>query len=138
MQRRNWALWGGLALAIVAFLSYFILFSRWPVTRDVPWVNYILFAIALGLLFVGLRRAIAEHHSVRGVIAMVAGVVIAAGFVYGIVVGSKDMTAFTNVPRVGQKAPDFTLRDANGKPVVLSQLAAANRGVLLVFYRGYW
>ncbi len=35
-------------------------------------------------------------------------------------------------------APDFTLQDANGKPVTLSDLRRTNRAVLLIFYRGYW
>jgi len=51
-------------------------------------------------------------------------------------------------PAVGQKAPDFTLPDANGTPVKLSDVLAgkdrksgeedAVNGVLLIFYRGYW
>jgi peroxiredoxin len=45
-----------------------------------------------------------------------------------------------NVPAVGAKAPDFTLPDANRKPVALAQLLGApqSKGVLLIFYRGYW
>ena len=52
---------------------------------------------------------------------------------------------------MGEKAPDFTLPDSNGKPVKLSELfassewrqgaiAAPSRApwVLLIFYRGYW
>ncbi|MEA2344903.1 MAG: hypothetical protein QOF63_3072, partial [Thermoanaerobaculia bacterium] len=41
---------------------------------------------------------------------------------------------------VGAKAPDFVLLDINRKPVALAQLLAAssNKGVILVFYRGYW
>lgn len=50
-------------------------------------------------------------------------------------------------PKVGQKAPDFTLPDLSGKPVRLLELletpvdpGSKKRGasVLLVFYRGYW
>ena len=52
-------------------------------------------------------------------------------------------------PSVGQKAPDFTLRDTNEKPVRLFDLLympaagasdAQKKGswVLLIFYRGYW
>ena len=37
---------------------------------------------------------------------------------------------------VGGVAPDFTLRDQNGKTVTLSAARGAN--VVLVFYRGYW
>jgi hypothetical protein len=52
-------------------------------------------------------------------------------------------------PRVGQKAPDFTLPDATGKLVRLSELLASpsaragevnrkTRWLILIFYRGYW
>jgi peroxiredoxin len=39
--------------------------------------------------------------------------------------------------RAGQQAPNFTLPDAAGRPVMLSQLLA-NGPVVLVFYRGNW
>lgn len=37
---------------------------------------------------------------------------------------------------VGEKAPDFTLRDHNGKPLTLSD--QRGKKVILVFYRGHW
>ena len=48
-----------------------------------------------------------------------------------------------NAPKIGQKAPDFTLPYSNGNPVKLSSLTSVPAGakppwVLLIFYRGYW
>lgn len=39
--------------------------------------------------------------------------------------------------KVGQPAPDFTLEDADGKALTLSDLRG-KKSVVLVFYRGYW
>jgi peroxiredoxin len=47
------------------------------------------------------------------------------------------LPASAAAPRVGQKAPDFTLPDQNGRTVALADLISDN-GVLLIFYRGYW
>jgi cytochrome oxidase Cu insertion factor (SCO1/SenC/PrrC family) len=40
------------------------------------------------------------------------------------------------LPKIGEQAPTFTLRDHNGRRVSLADAAGAN--VVLVFYRGYW
>ena len=40
-------------------VSYPFVFERWPITRDVPWVNLLLFGVATLLLAAGLRRAFA-------------------------------------------------------------------------------
>ena len=39
--------------------------------------------------------------------------------------------------KVGDAAPDFTLEDADGKQISLSDYRA-KKSVVLVFYRGYW
>lgn len=49
-----------------------------------------------------------------------------------------------NAPKAGEKAPDFTLPDSEGKPFRLSEALASEvggqrvKGILLVVYRGYW
>jgi cytochrome oxidase Cu insertion factor (SCO1/SenC/PrrC family) len=45
----------------------------------------------------------------------------------------------TDLERVkpGVQAPDFTLEDQNGRPVMLSAFRD-QRPVVLVFYRGHW
>src|SRR5439155_487000 len=40
-------------------------------------------------------------------------------------------------PRVGQRAPSFSLPDQNGKEVALNDLLSPN-GAVLIFYRGHW
>jgi hypothetical protein len=57
MKKLNWQIWAGFVLSLVAGFSYPFVFTRWPITRDFPWANLILFAIAMVLLFLGLRRA---------------------------------------------------------------------------------
>ncbi|MCL6565857.1 MAG: redoxin domain-containing protein [Acidobacteriia bacterium] len=58
------------------------------------------------------------------------------------VAAAQQLPPSTNAPRVGDKAPDFTLPDTNGHLVKLSDLLKTADGkgqwVLLVFYRGYW
>ena len=39
--------------------------------------------------------------------------------------------------KVGESAPDFTLEDADGKKISLSDFRG-KKNVVLVFYRGHW
>jgi hypothetical protein len=135
MKRRfNWALWGGLLLAVIAFLSYFTFFVRYPVTRDVPWASFLLFLGAIALLVAGWRRA---PRKIVASIVLVLGLAITAMFTHSVLVGSK-VPAAAGAPAVGEKAPEFTLRDSANRDVALSNLLAQSNGVLLIFYRGYW
>ncbi len=42
------------------------------------------------------------------------------------------------IPEVGSIAPDFALADDTGDERRLSDIAAAAKHVVLVFYRGHW
>ena len=44
MRRFNWPLWLGFVITLSAFAGYLFLFVRFPITRDVPWVSYLLLA----------------------------------------------------------------------------------------------
>jgi hypothetical protein len=147
-KRLNWQIWAGFLLSLVAAFSYPFLFVWWAVTREFPWANLVLFAIALVFLFLGLRRAFKPGNRIVSKIfsslAAAVGVLLLASLLFMIFVMGKWLPASTGAPQVGQKAPDFTLPDPNNKPVTLTQLLTEPlnnkppRGVLLIFYRGYW
>ncbi len=148
MNRINWPIWTGFVLSLVALFSYPFVFVRWPITREFPWANLILFAIALVLLFFGLRRAfVADRTIISKVfssIAVVFGVFLLAALLFLIYVMGSWLPKSAGAPQVGQLAPAFTLTDSNDEPVTLAQLLSEPvnnkpaKGVLLIFYRGYW
>jgi hypothetical protein len=147
-QRFNWQIWAGLLVSLAAFISYFLIFVRFPATRDFPWANLLLFVIAAVLLVVGIRRAFAPDRGrwskvLASVLATVI-VLVLAFFVFSIFIAARWLPASSAAPKLGQKAPDFNLLDTSGRPVALSELlstpinGSAPKGVLLIFYRGYW
>jgi hypothetical protein len=99
-------------------------------------------------LFLGLRRAFKPDKRIISKIfsslAAVVGVLLLAGLLFMFYVMGSWLPASTAAPQVGHKAPDFTLTDPNNKPVTLAQLLTEPfnnqppKGVLLIFYRGYW
>ena len=52
MRRFNWPLWAGFLLTLFAAFSYFAFFVWFPITRDFPWANLLLFLLAAILLVV--------------------------------------------------------------------------------------
>jgi hypothetical protein len=141
-RRSNIPIWAGFAIVILSVISYNRVFYLFPITRDVPWVNYLLFLAGGALLAGGLKRAYGEPERYRGKVSgpilSALSLVIAGLFVIGLPYLTKQLPASTGAPRVGQPAPTFTLRDAQGKQVSLADLLKGNRGALLIFYRGYW
>ncbi|HEY6306143.1 MAG TPA: hypothetical protein VI488_06740 [Candidatus Angelobacter sp.] len=146
----NWRLWAAFGLSLLALLVYVFFFRE---TRAVFWPSLALLAAAAVLLVSGLKLVFRDPQTYRGKIAgpilatLSLGVLALFGFVsYSVF---KSFPAARNAPKVGQKAPEFTLADINGNPVSLTQLLAtpipdssvaarAPKGVLVVFYRGYW
>jgi len=149
-RRRNWHIWVGFLLSILGVLSYFLVFARYPVTRDTPWANFLILAAGIGFVISGLLRAYGQSQQYRGKIA---GPILAllslfavGSFCFLIFYATKQIPKAAGAPRVGQKAPEFVLTDSNNKEVSLASLmttpspnsATPPKGVFLVFYRGYW
>jgi peroxiredoxin len=109
-------------------------------------VNLLLFGLTALLLVIGLRRAFAPGRRrwlriTAGLIATTLPVALFANFAMSMFVRARHLPASTHAPRVGERAPDFTLPDESGALISLAALlsptpvsgAPARRGVLLVF-----
>lgn len=148
MRRINWPIWLGFIISVFAFLSYPLIFVNWPVTRDFPWANIALFVVAAFLLIVGIRRAFAPGRrrlsKIVASLGALLSVLVLGMFILVAFIGSRWLPASTGAPQVNQKAPAFTLIGTNNKPVSLTELllqpvnGKSTKGVLLIFYRGYW
>jgi amino acid transporter len=143
------SLWLGLLLVLAAPFLFMLVFIRFPATRDVPWATLLMFAFGIGLLVHAMRRAYRDSATYRGKvmtpIALIVGVALGGFFSYGTLVGTRDLPPSSAAPRAGQRAPDFTLPDQDGRPVTLAELIAPAAGgaghpggVVLVFFRGHW
>ena len=135
-------------MSVFALLSYPFVFVNWAITRDFPWASLLMFAVAIVLLFAGIRRAFTPGRRrlskiISSVLATLS-VLILGLFVFVAFIESRWLPPSRGAPQVGQKAPDFTLADTNNTPVLLSDLLSstirgkAPNGVLLIFYRGFW
>jgi len=149
-KRWNWRLWAGFGLSVAALAGYALLVME---TRAVFWPCLLLFAVVAVLLASGLKRARREPESYRGKIAgpvlTALSVLVFGLFGFTTYEVFKALPPAKNAPQVGQKAPAFSLVEANGANLSLNQLLAtpiagssntgrATKGVLVLFYRGYW
>ena len=151
MKRRwNSSIWIGFFLIIAGLLSYVPIFALFPITRDFPWANLLLFLaggffMGKGLVF-AFRFPELYRGKIFGSILAILGTAGVALFVYGLLYLGRQMPPSSGAPQVGQKAPEFRLADENGSQVSLADLlshssagvTAQVNGVLLIFYRGYW
>jgi hypothetical protein len=136
----NWSLWIGFVFVLVALFSYNF-FVQFPVTRDFPWANFLLFGVGGILLVTGLVRAFGRPQAYRGkILGSIFALLSLAGFslfAYGAFYLVRQLPTSTSAPRVGEKAPEFALPDQNSKQVALADLLSS-KGALLIFYRGHW
>jgi hypothetical protein len=152
-RRRNAALLIGVAFIFLTILSNVPSLYAWNVPGwqlVLPYISLLLPAIALICFTVGLKRAFGQPAiyggKIWGSIVGVVSLLLVVGSVW-LYQHGKDLPASGGAPKIGQKAPDFTLNDISGNPVSLSTLLTtpidassgkAPKAVLLVFYRGYW
>ena len=149
-KRWNWRIWAGFGLSIGALAGYVFLVNE---TRAVFWPALLMFVVAAVLLVSGWKRRSREPELYRGKIAghvlTTLSVLILGLFGFVVYQVSRAFPDAKNAPQIGQRAPEFSLVDANGKNFTLAQLlsnpitnssgvARATKGVLVVFYRGYW
>ena len=152
-QRKNLniILWVGYLVVLIGGLSYRPFLVQFPITRDVPWVNMLMFVVGIGLMGVGLKRAFQKPNIYRGrvvgTIVAIAGVAGISYFFLRVYYFERQLPISINAPRVSQKAPEFTLLDTDGNSITLSELLASSggastssktNGVVLIFYRGHW
>jgi hypothetical protein len=150
-KRRNWMLWAGFLLVLAGLFTYVPLFALFPITRDFPWVNLLFICAGALCMAVELGRAFLHPEVYRGkILGSTLAALSLAGiglFAYGLFYLGRQIPASPGAPKVGQKAPDFTLPDQNAKLVSLADLLSSPlpgttkveaRAVLLIFYRGYW
>jgi heme A synthase len=148
----NWRMLSGFLLALATIPTYVLFFARYPITRNVPWASWLMLITAGWLLYAGVRRAFAKLDVCRGRIVGPILAVLSLGaaglFAYATLYASRQLPLALGAPRVGDKAPEFTLADTSRKMTALSTLLSEpmpgmepgrkTRGVLLIFYRGYW
>jgi hypothetical protein len=63
VRRFNWPLWVGLLVTLIGGFSYIAVFVWFPITRDFPWVNLLMFSVALVFMWQGVRRGFARDRA---------------------------------------------------------------------------
>jgi cytochrome oxidase Cu insertion factor (SCO1/SenC/PrrC family) len=93
--------------------------------------------LAAGGLVPSVWATATLSRKVFGSIFAVLAFLLFAFFCYETLYVLKQVPLSAQAPRIGEKAPEFTLPDQNGKQIALTDLLSPN-GAILIFYRGYW
>ena len=121
----------GLALVVVAWLSYFLLLrNAWIRATALPNIVVMILGTALGIYA-------ATQAGQQSATWMAAGDVLLTLLFFALLFVWFRLPAPQSTAHTDGLAPDVTLPNQDGEPVALSALRG--RGpVLLVFYRGHW
>ena len=133
------SIWLGPLITFAGFVSYFLVFSKYPVLRDVPWVNIPLVTLGGALTVVGLWHGWSHSrwfkrclHCAGALLSVgIAGLLFFYVFSY-----SYGIPATSETTGAIERAPDFSLSDANGNLVSLADYRG--KKVVISFYRGFW
>ena len=133
MLSSGWLAGLSVVLALGAVGAYARLL-RFAVVRNHPEGYVAAFAVATALAALAVARARGRRWPAW--LALGLSSLLLLGGAWFNFVGARVPDAATAL-RVGERPPDFTLPDAAGRPVSLSDYRG-DRPVVLVFYRGYW
>jgi len=147
----NRSLWAGAGLLVLFLLSSVLPFTEVPGKEALIWLNLVLGVLTLVFFVIGLRRAVGQPQRYRGKVAGWIFTVLSSFLLLVTIFGfyaARNVPSANAAPKVGEKAPDFALKDTKGQTLTLAQVLAGPvdpagtaikpKAVLLVFYRGYW
>jgi AhpC/TSA family len=120
-------------VAAGAVAAYLLLF-RVAIIRNHPEGYVIAFALATVLAALAVARAQRRRWPAWLVLGFT-GLLLVAGAWFNFVAAR--VPATPTALHLGERAPDFTLPDATGRPVSLAEYRG-RKPVVIVFYRGYW
>ena len=120
------------ALVAVGGIATYILLFRVALVRNHPEGYVIALLVATAVAALALRRS---RRWTSWLALGFSSLLLVAGAWFNFV-GARVPDTPTAL-RVGERAPDFTLPDASGRPVSLADYRG-KKSVVLVFYRGYW
>lgn len=131
------AIWLGPLLAIAGCITYFWIFSQFPITRDFPWVNLPMAALGFLLSLIALLKWKKSGKFMQFILG--AGTAVSAFFagilfLYVFVISSN-----MPMPKVlgFQKDPKTLSLQATGDRTI-SLGDHPDKRILVSFFRGYW